>query len=90
MIVNNKKISINVKKKKDTIELFIKDNAGGIDKEDITTVFEPYFSTKQEKHGVGLGLYITKNIVELHLKGSISISSSAKTTSVRIALPLIN
>ncbi|WP_298750678.1 PAS domain S-box protein [uncultured Arcobacter sp.] len=90
MIVDNKKIIVQVKRKKDFIELFIKDNAGGIEPEHLTKIFEPYFSTKQEKHGVGLGLYIAKNVIELHLKGSISITSSANATITKITLPVIN
>jgi PAS domain S-box-containing protein len=90
MIIENKKIIIEVKKEKDFIELYFHDNAGGIKKEDISKVFEPYFSTKDEKHGVGMGLYIAKSIVELHLKGSIEISSFSNETTIKIKLPIIN
>lgn len=90
MIVDNKKIIIHVKKRKDFIDLIIRDNAGGIDAEHISKIFEPYFSTKQEKHGVGLGLYIAKNVIELHLKGNIAVISNKNTTTVKITLPIIN
>ncbi len=90
MMTDNKKIMIHVKKNKDLIDLIIKDNAGGIEPEYITKIFEPYFSTKHEKHGVGLGLYIAKNVIELHLKGTIAITSDSSTTTVKITLPVIN
>ncbi|WP_428026584.1 PAS domain S-box protein [Arcobacter sp.] len=90
MMEVNKKITIDVKKKKDFIELNIIDNAGGIEPQNITKIFEPYFSTKYQQHGVGLGLYIAKNIIELHLKGTIKITSLNKTTNVKITLPIIN
>ena len=90
MITENKKISISATKKKEFIELIISDVAGGIEPENLKRIFEPYFSTKEVQHGVGLGLYIAKNIVELHLKGTINVTSKENKTKVKITLPIIN
>lgn len=56
--------------------IFISDNGGGISAEVEEKIFEPYFTTKEQRHGVGLGLYITKVIVEQTLHGEILHSNN--------------
>ncbi len=65
----------------------IKDNAGGIKEENMKHVFDPYFSTKKEKQGSGLGLYSCKQIIEQHLQGSVEIISKKNTTELLVTLP---
>ena len=66
----------------------VSDNGGGIPEDILDKIFEPYFSTKEARHGVGLGLYMCKMIIETHLEGSISAANDSKGATFTIILPM--
>ena len=82
-----KDIKILTYKKDKKIYLNISDTGPGISKEIEYRVFEPYFSTKNEKNGTGLGLYMVKNIIEKSFNGKIYFETSKEGTSFTIELP---
>ena len=82
--VQDKQISIALKKTDTAIELLVGDNAGGIPEEIMDKIFDPYFSTKVEKNGTGLGLYMTKMIIEEHMGAVLSISNDDRGAVFKI------
>jgi two-component system NtrC family sensor kinase len=73
----------------DTIRIEISDNGIGIPEDDIPHIFEPFFSTKQDTSGIGLGLAIVHGIIKSH-SGKIDVKSElGKGTTISITLPLI-
>ncbi len=71
----------------DRIRITVADNGPGIPEEIRETIFEPFFSTKKEGVGTGLGLYICRNIIEEH-GGEVGLDTSAGGASFRIILPV--
>jgi len=62
----------------ESLYIEIEDNAGGIDEKIMDNVFNPYFSTKLEKNGTGLGLYMAKIILKDYHNGDIYVKNGAK------------
>lgn len=68
-LIKRGKITIDIYNEKNKIVLHVKDNGGGIKSKNINHIFEPYFTTKDQGHGIGL--YMSKLIIEDKMNGSI-------------------
>ena len=64
----------------------VRDNAGGIAPEVIEKIFDPYFTTKEEGKGTGVGLYMAKTIIERHMQGSIGVKNLPQGAEFRIII----
>lgn len=71
----------------DNCSISITDNAGGISPHIIKKLFIPYFTTKTKIGGTGLGLYMSKLIIEEHCNGTLEVSSEGINTVFTITLP---
>lgn len=85
--IKSKKIQISIKSNDKFAIIDIKDNAGVIKDEIMERIFEPYFTTKHKSSGTGLGLYMSKMIVE-HMKGEIIAENLKNWVNFKIILPL--
>jgi PAS domain S-box-containing protein len=82
-------INIVTSQKDNTIICEISNNGGHIPEDIMDKIFTPYFSTKEEKNGVGLSLYNCKIIIELHLKGTIKVENLGEDTVMfRLTFPM--
>jgi signal transduction histidine kinase len=66
-------VKISLLKEDNKTALTVSDNAGGIPEEIIGRIFEPYFSTKEEGKGTGIGLYMSRIIIESHMSGRLTV-----------------
>ena len=84
--VQQKRIEIELRSSDRSGVVVIRDNAGGIPEEAMGRIFEPYFTTKAD--GLGIGLYMSKIIVEKHIGGSIAFCNTASGAEFTVSIPL--
>jgi signal transduction histidine kinase len=83
----NSEISLDISSTKSKIIISVKDFGKGITQESRRTLFQPQKSKKGA--GLGIGLYVTKQIIETHFKGRIWLSPATEYTQFTIEIPLI-
>ncbi|MCF6206794.1 MAG: HAMP domain-containing histidine kinase [Sulfurovum sp.] len=81
-------IKIRMGHEKTHVFLEIEDSGGGVNEEIIEKIFDPYFTTKGEQ-GTGLGLYMSKMIIERHCQGSMEVQHGQKGAIFRLSFPIV-
>jgi signal transduction histidine kinase len=84
--IQNPCIEIKTKKDDNNYLIEICDNGWGIPSEILPHIFDPYFSTKLEKNGTGLGLYMSKLIIEEHHHGMLNVNNQFNGVCFEIIL----
>jgi len=74
---DNRKIIITTTSQDSTFLIRIADNAGGIAEDIMSKIFDPYFTTKHQSQGTGIGLFMTHEIVKNHFGGTIEVKNEA-------------
>lgn len=86
--IKERVININTYELENHLIIELEDNAGGIKDEILNKIFEPYFSTKNNKNGTGLGLYMSKQIIQRHSNGEIYVENTVQGSKFTVKLPL--
>jgi len=69
-------IEITIDKREHQVFVTVEDNGGGVKEEELERIFEPYFTTKSSTKGTGLGLYISKMIIENNMGGELQVTNT--------------
>ena len=78
------RVTVTIGREGDRSVVTVTDNAGGIADEVMGKIFEPYFTTKGPDRGTGVGLYMSKTIIEKNMNGSLTARSTPEGTEFRI------
>lgn len=86
--ITNKTIFIDIQNEDGLGIIKIQDNAGGIPNDILDRVFEPYFTTKEQGKGTGLGLYMSKMIIEENMKGKLCVCNTDEGAEFTIKMEI--
>ncbi|MRR33413.1 HAMP domain-containing protein [bacterium] len=82
--VKDPKVVINLTSENGRAVVTVTDNAGGIPEEIIDKIFDPYFTTKGPEHGTGVGLFMSKGIIEKNMGGRLTARNTGNGAEFRI------
>lgn len=85
----NAKIELELNEDDSQYLIAVCDNAGGIAKSVMIKIFEPYYTTKHQSQGTGLGLYMARKIINERLDGSLNVKNQNDGSCFYIALPKV-
>ena len=85
--IKNPLIKLTASEDTNHVILSIEDNGGGVFVEPKSKIFEPYFTTKENSNGTGIGLYMSKIIVEKNMKGNLKVENTNKGAKFSIHIP---
>lgn len=85
--ITTKFIKILIQKKDNTPIITIEDNAGGVKKEIKDNIFNPYFTTKEQGEGTGIGLYLSLSIMKKSFKGNLTHKNTKHGSLFEISFP---
>jgi len=74
--INSRCVFIDISKQNNDVLIAIKDTGGGVKVELMNKIFDPYFTTKHQSQGTGIGLYMSEEIIRKHMKGSIKVENT--------------
>ena len=84
--IKDSRIDVEISAEENSVIIEVKDNAGGVPIEIIDRIFEPYFTTKEEGKGTGIGLYMSKIIIEKNMDGKLSVENDKDGAVFKIEL----
>ena len=85
--IQNPQVRLDLNRDDKNVYVNIHDNAGGVPQSIIEKIFDPYFTTKHESIGTGIGLFMSKKMIIEHFNGSLSVSNEEDGATFCISLP---
>ena len=83
--IKNREIQITSLEKDNNVIIIVQDNAGGVNSNDINTIFDPYFTTKI--NGTGTGLYMVQLVIKVSFNGDLKVQNSKSGLKFIISFP---
>jgi C4-dicarboxylate-specific signal transduction histidine kinase len=85
--IDEKWIKIELEDTKDYVTITIEDNGGGILEDILPKIFDPYFTTKHQAQGTGIGLYMSYDIIHNHIHGNLYAKNTENGAKFFIEIP---